>query len=547
MIGWVRADALSSKPPPIEPDSVATTSKPPLSGWFHFLAPSVADVLFITILAGLSCGALGRILLRDAGIGWHIRNGQQMLLTHAITRHDPFSATINGGTWYAWEWLYDLLIAVINLALGLNGVVFFSAAIIATAFVLTLHFAVRRGGNLVIVLFFLVLSLGASSIHFLARPHVLSWLLTVVWFEALDSAAVSWESEAAIAVFGLPALMVLWVNLHGGYVFGFALLAIYLTDGAIRFFAMREQREKTRSWLKRLGLVTLLTFAASFVNPYGYHLHVHVYRYLSDRYLMDRISEFLSPDFHIPAQQCFAALLLITLVALASARTRLTPARLMVVLFAGYSGLYATRSLPTSSLLITLIVAPVLSRSIAEAGGNSHVLPWLRGGLSRLHSFGLRMRNLELNFGDHFWLVLVFLLGLWVCIYGGRLGSAQLINAYFDERRFPVEAAEFIAKRDIGEPIFSQDYWGGYLIYRLYPQTKVVVDDRHDLYGDQFFKDYLKVMFIQEGWDNVLEQEHVHWVLMPPDSTLANMLRLSPAWTVVHEDGTAVLFQRSGT
>jgi hypothetical protein len=508
--------------------------------------PSAADVLFITIVFGLSCGALGRILLRDAGIGWHIRNGQQMLLTYAITRNDPFSATINGGAWYAWEWLYDLLIAVIHQTLGLNGVVFFSAAIIAAAFVLTLNFAVRRGaGNLVIVFFLLLLSLGASSIHFLARPHVLSWLFTVIWFVLLDSAATEADSRARMNLLGLPVLMVLWVNVHGGYVLGFALLAIYLADGVIRYFTAREERAPTVIWLKRLGVATLLTFAASFVNPYGYHLHVHVYRYLSDRFLMDRISEFLSPDFHGVAQQCFALLLLITLVALATTRRKLTPARLMVVLFAAYSGFYATRNLPTSSLLITLIIAPVLSENIADAAENASLQRWLRGFFSRLHSFGLRMGNLELDFADHFWLVLVFLLGLWACIHGGRIGSAQFISAYFDERRFPVEAAEFISKQDIREPIFSQDYWGGYLIYRLYPQVRVAVDDRHDLYGDEFFKDYMKVVFVQPGWDKVLEQEKVRWILMPPDSTLANMLRLTKTWTVVHEDGTAVLFEKS--
>ena len=157
------------------------------------------------------------------------------------------------------------------------------------------------------------------------------------------------------------------------------------------------------------------------------------------------------------------------------------------------------------------------------------------------------MGNLELNFSEHFWLVVVFLLGLWACMYSGRIGSAQFINAYFDEKRFPVEAVDFIAKQKIREPIFSRDYWGGYLIYGLYPQNKVVVDDRHDLYGDQFIKDYLKVTFIQPGWDKILEQEHVNWVLMPPGSTLANMLRLKSDWKIVHEDSVAVLFQRSGT
>lgn len=509
--------------------------------------PSVSDVLFIAILAGLSCGALGRILLHDAGIGWHIRNGQLMLQTHAITRTDPFSATIHGGTWYAWEWLYDVVIAVVHLTLGLNGVVFFTAAIVAAAFVLTLHFAVRRGGNLVVVFFLLLLSLGASAVHFLARPHVLSWLLTVIWFELLDSAAEEPGSKAGVNLFALPILMTLWVNVHGGYVLGFALLAIYLADGVIRFFIAPDKREQTRSWLRRLGSVSLLTFAASFVNPYGYQLHVHVYRYLSDRYLMDRITEFLSPDFHSPAQQCFAVLLLIAIVAMTVARQRVTPARLMVVVFAAYSGLYATRSLPTSSLLMTLIIAPVLSERVAEASRNVRLQPWLRRFFARVNSFGLRMGNLEVNFEDHFWLAVIFLAGLWACIYGGRLGSEQVINAYFDEKRFPVESVEYIAKQNIHEPIFSLDFWGGYLIYELYPKTKVVVDDRHDLYGDEFFKDYLKVVFIQPGWEKVLDERRVNWILMPQDSTLANMLKLTHSWTIVHEDGMAVLFQRAGT
>lgn len=549
MIGWTRADALSSKLP-TESNSSANAqpmgTQSPASGRFRFLVPSVSDVVFIAILAGLSCGALGRILLRDAGIGWHIRNGQLMLSTHTITRTDPFSATIHGGTWYAWEWLYDVMIAVIHFTLGLDGVVFFSAAVIAATFVLTLHFAIRRGANLVVVIFLLLLSLGASSVHFLARPHVFSWLLTVVWFEVLDSAATS-DGKRTLALFCLPLLMVLWVNLHGGYVLAFVLLAIYLVDGGIRSFAAPGQLDQTRTWLKQLGLVTLLSFTASFVNPYGYHLHVHVYRYLSDRYLMDRISEFLSPDFHIPAQQCFAVLLLVTIVVLTSARRGLTPARLLVVLFAAYSGLYATRSLPTSSILITLIIAPMFSQSVVDAAGNSRIMPLLRRCFSRLHFFGARMGNLELNFSDHFWLVVIFLLGLWACMYDGRIGSAQFIDAYFSEKRFPVEAVNFIYKQKIREPIFSIDYWGGYLIYSLYPQTKVVVDDRHDLYGDEFIKDYLKVTLVQPGWDRILEQQHVDWVLMPEGSSLANMLRLKSNWKVIHEDSTAVLFQRSVT
>src|SRR5271168_3968543 len=204
------------------------------SRWLRLLMPSVSDLLFAALLLGFSCGALGRLLLRDVGTGWHIRNGQLMLQTHSITKVDPFSATMSGLPWYAWEWLYDVLIAVIHHVFGLNGVVFYTAAIIASTFVLTLHLALRDRGNLPVTLFLLILSLGASAVHFFARPHVLSWLFTVIWFSVLDSA--ERRPEASKNLFWLPILLVLWVNLHGGFLLGFLLLAIYLLAGVRRYF-----------------------------------------------------------------------------------------------------------------------------------------------------------------------------------------------------------------------------------------------------------------------------------------------------------------------
>ena len=516
--------------------------------------PSVSDLLFAALLLGLSCGALGRLLLRDAGTGWHIRNGQMMLQTHSITRVDPFSATMSGRPWYAWEWLYDVLIAAIHHVLGLNGVVFYTAAVIAATFVLVFHLALRRGGSLPITLFLLVLSLGASAVHFLARPHVLSWLLAVIWFEVLDSAAsgagldsklnLDSESSQIWRLFCLPLLMLLWVNLHGGFLLGFALLGVYLLAAGIQYFTRQERREKIGTWLKTIGLVSVLSLLASLVNPYGYALHVHIYRYLSDRFLMNHVSEFLSPDFHGVAQQCFAVLLLVTIAALSSAKRQHQPARLLVILLAAYSGLYASRNLPVSAMLLTLIVAPLLSETAAKASENAAIVPWLRTLFSRLQSFAARMEKLEARFQGPLWMVLVFVLGMWACMHGGRLGSAQLLSAYFDDKHFPVEAAELIAQRDIREPIFCPDQWGGFLIYRLYPQTKVMVDDRHDLYGDQFFKDYLKVVLVQPEWRKVLEEKHVNWILVQKNSSLGTILEQTAGWKLIHEDRTSVLFHR---
>ncbi|OLC90367.1 MAG: hypothetical protein AUH86_23190 [Acidobacteria bacterium 13_1_40CM_4_58_4] len=520
------------------------TPIPPL--WFRYFVPSVADLIFIVLFGAVTWGALAPRLLGDAGIGWHIRNGEQMLRMHAITRIDSFSFTMSGRPWYAWEWLYDVVIAGVHDRLGLNGVVFFTALAIAATFALTLRLAVRRGAVLPVTVILLALSISASTIHFFARPHVLSWLFAAMWFQLLDSSEISSSRETDRRVLWLPVLMLLWVNLHGGFLLGFALLGLYLIAGLIRHSGSREgPKDATRQRLKHLGTVTVLSLLASLINPYSYKLHLHVYQYLSNRWLMNHIDEFLSPNFHGVAQQCFAALLLIAIVALAIAPKKPQLSQLFVIIFAAYSGLYAARNLPVSSILLTLIVAPLLSQVVVGAHTNPQLPPRLRAFFSRCESFTSRMGGMELRFRGHLWPVAAVMLGLLVCLQHGKLGSRQLMDARFDAKRFPVQAAEVIARRGIDQPIFTPDSWGGYLIYRLYPQTKVFVDDRHDLYGEQFLKDYLKVIRVAPDWDKVLNEMHVDWVLVPAGSSLANMLRETSQWTVIHEDGTEVLFQRT--
>ena len=131
----------------------------------------------------------------------------------------------------------------------------------------------------------------------------------------------------------------------------------------------------------------ILSGVATFANPYGFKLHVHIYRYLSNRFLMDHIDEFQSPNFHYVAQKCFAGLLLLTLVALAAKKRKVSIIHGLVVLFAVYSGLYASRNIPVSSLLLILVIGPWLSdemeRLAATLSGRGNAL----GGRSRQRSF----------------------------------------------------------------------------------------------------------------------------------------------------------------
>jgi hypothetical protein len=285
--------------------------------------------------------------------------------------------------------------------------------------------------------------------------------------------------------------------------------------------------------------------AATLVNPYGFQLHVHIYRYLSNRFLMDHIDEFQSPNFHYVAQKCFAGLLLLTLVALAAKIREAGVSQGLVVLFAVYSGLYASRNIPVSSLLLILVIGPWLSdgmERLAETlSRRSSTARWR--GLGSI-AFLQRMKTIELSLPGHLWAVAAIVLTCWIALHGGKLGATPLMDAHFDAKRFPVRAVDYLEKLDVPGPVVSPDYWGGYLIYRLYPRVRMVVDDRHDFYGEQFLKSYLKMMHVEPGWEDFLEQHQAHCVLVAKDSALANILAETPGWQRAYGDEVAVVFVR---
>ncbi|MGA8867663.1 MAG: hypothetical protein WB510_11875 [Candidatus Sulfotelmatobacter sp.] len=525
------------------------------SAWVRLLLPSAADLIFVAILSLLVLTALSVRLLGDAGIGWHIRTGQQILSTHTIPRVDSFSSIMKGKPWFAWEWLYDVLVGWLERVAGLNGVVLFTAVIIAAVFAWTFRLLVQRGTNVLIALGLVLLAASASMIHFLARPHVLSWLLTLVWFWILDSSEArcfrgASKERGERSLWLLPPLMLLWANVHGGFLIGFVLLGVYLVSASWTWARLGEdqldlllRRLRTSRRVLELAVVSALAAAATFVNPYGWKLHAHIYQYLSNRFLMNHIEEFQSPNFHGAAEKCFAVLLLIALVALAARGRELRVSEGLVLLFAVYTGLYASRNLPVSSLFLVLVIGPPLSRVIEAVPRQGGAWAGWRRLCARVAAFSTRIARVETSLCGHLWPLVAIALACGIAANGGRLGAKALMNARFGEKRFPVQAVDHLEADGDSTPVLAPDYWGGYLIYRLYPRVLVAVDDRHDLYGEGLLKSYLKSMRAEPGWEEFLEEHEIQRVLVPRGSRLDNLLREKEGWRITYTDQGAVLFE----
>jgi len=509
----------------------------------RWLLPSLSDMLFVVLFWVLVFTPLGAGLLNDADTGWHIRNGQHIGHTLSVPRTDDFSYTMNGKPWFAWEWLYDAGMGVLAAWLGLNGVVLFTAAVIAFTLALLFRSVIVTSGDLLVSALLAILAALSAQVHMLARPHVVGWLLTLVWVRLLYRV----QAGKSTAFWWLPGLMLLWVNVHGSFVLGLVLLALFAAGNSWTYLVSVEAKQKreSRTALRRLGIAGVLCTLATFVTPYGYKLHLHVYHYLSNRYFMDHIQEFAAPKFHGGPEKFFVVLVVLALLTAVVAARKLRAVDVVLILFATYSGLYAIRNIPVSSMLIAMAVAPALSEAIRSSGQRNDLALWLQRICARVKETGARLKNVEDQLRGHLLPALLLLASLAIALNGGRLLKTPVLDAHFDQRKFPVAAAEFVAAHGIRDHMFSTDRWSGYLIYRLYPQTRLFIDDRHDFYGAAYLKDYLKAWGVDLGWREVLDKNRITSVLIPPDVPLANVLKEAADWKVAYDDGVAILFVKA--
>lgn len=197
------------------------------------LVPSVSDLAFLLpILVLFRCTTGVGWLLADFDTGWHIRVGEWILKSGRIPAADLFSFTKFGRPWFAWEWLSDVSMAAMHSHFGLPGLVVASVFVLGATSVCVYKSTVEESGHRVTAIALTGVAMAASTIHWLARPHLVTPLFAGVFCWVLNRVETRINSERLLFV--LPALLGLWVNLHGGFFVGIMLLITYAIGSAAK-------------------------------------------------------------------------------------------------------------------------------------------------------------------------------------------------------------------------------------------------------------------------------------------------------------------------
>ncbi|HXK05864.1 MAG TPA: hypothetical protein VMS37_25910 [Verrucomicrobiae bacterium] len=314
-------------------------------------------------------------LLVDPNSGVHVRAGEWILSHHAVPREDLFSFTLAGSPWCDWEWLSDALYAVLFQARGLRAIAAFHLGLLCLISVVLYRTArLRAGPTVAFAVTYLVMA--ATTIHWLARPHLFSWLFLAVFGLLLEKIEVTGDYRLLLAS---PVLMILWVNLHPGFLMG--LLAVGAWSGSAvvrwRFAADGEDRSRRRNEAFWFCLTLTACFAATFVNPYGWRLDGHILSYLfSSSSVTSRVAEWLPPDFRNPRLQWFELLLPLGVAAGLRQGLRGHLAHCALVLGSMHLALTSVRNVP----LFAIVAAGPLAAAGAKLAASSTFALELRAG-----------------------------------------------------------------------------------------------------------------------------------------------------------------------
>lgn len=110
---------------------------------------------------------------------------------------------------------------------------------------------------------------------------------------------------------------------------------------------------------------------------------------------------------------------------------------------------------------------------------------------------------------------------------------------------FPVEGVRYLQQSGITGNLFNTYHWGGYLAWAFYPERRVFVDGRADMYGDQFIDEYREVYNVRPGWKDVLSRYGVQVILIEKDSSPATLLTASGEWREVFRGPVESVFVKS--
>ena len=470
---------------------IRSTAKPfPAQAALPWLVGAGVYVLLLT---------QGSKLLNDPDTYSHIAVGRWIIAHGAVPTTDPFSFSMQGAPWIAFEWLSEVIYAAVFALAGWPSVVALAAAAAALAVGLLTRFLLRELAPTPALLM-VVAAIVLLAPHMLARPHILTLPVMMAWAAALVRGM---DRRAPPPYWALP-LLVLWANLHGSVV-----LALGLIGPAALEALLNEKRSEWPRVIWRWLPFSALAVVACCLTPYGPEPLLMPLTTLGLGEALHWIGEWRPQDFGHPG--AFELLLLAGIFALSRGMT-LPVVRALAVSGLIHFALAQVRNADLLAMLAPLYLAAPLARQLGarveeDAAGSGR---------------GINLAVLA-----------AMIVATGIVLMREVRPSAQTTPA-------AAVASAGLAKSG---PVLNDYSFGGYLIFAGVP---TFIDGRGELFGGPFIARYNRDLSLADLPDflKLLDQYKFGATLLEPETPAVAMLDRLPEWQRVYSDDIAVVHKR---
>ncbi|MEO6256616.1 MAG: hypothetical protein ABIO69_07390 [Sphingomicrobium sp.] len=464
--------------------------------------PMSDKLLFVcfVLLVPLALGSASSIF-NDGDVSWHIAAGQWILAHGRVPSTDPFSYTMSGHPWVAYEWLAEVIYAAGFQLAGYAGV----AAVVVAA-MMVLHCIVFTQLRPKVDPAALLVALMAMDVILapftLARPHVLVWPILAGWTVGLMRARDAGRAPRS----ALALLMLAWANLHGSFSIGLVIAAAFALDALI---SAHWDRRLLRQWF----VFGLLSLAAVLVNANGIAGVVHPLT-VAGMKTLPLIQEWQPSTWS--KSPWFFGLLLAVIAGMAIRRVRPRPGEGALLLLMLAMALWQVRHQSWLAIVAAIVLTPYLARPRRADAAANFSSPKAR------------------------------LVGLWLAAAGAVLliiGRLMVPLVPDENGANPRSLIAHIPGSVKGQPVFNGYTFGGPLILA---GIRPYIDGRADMYGDGLVADYSA---ITDGnavrFNRAVERYGIRWTILPTgNGPLLRVLDSSGEWRRVYTDRVGVIHVR---
>jgi len=458
--------------------------------------------------------------ISDADFWFHLKTGQYIFGTGSIPRTELFSFTFHGIPWVAHGWLSGVLFYAVYSVAGLKPLIFIFALLAAIAFWIAFK---RANSHPFFAGVAVLVAVWTALPNIGVRPRVFTILFASIYLAILGRFASGVKERL---IWWLVPLMVLWVNLHGGFFIGFALMALTAVGTVVdRWAGVLDEPETFRSRLRTLALVFGACVLAGLVNPYGIKLYTAPIVVLRSSVFQNFVTDWLSPDFHQPEQRPLLLLIFLTTAVLTLSPKRPKPSEVLLFL----ATLFATLKTQRNAVVFALVSTPLLA---------NYFQIWFAS-----TRFGNSFRLTPTQANPRLALLLGVGLLLPLIPFVLRLRSTVYSTPTQESMRVPVKAVEYLTQNGItGNTFTAPNVWGAYVLWAA-PNNPVYIDGR-DVYPDTFVKDFVEIIFGLRDWRADFDQRGVQIIIVEPQSVLGRQLAEAAGWETIYQDEMSVVFRR---